>query len=58
MILVKNLPPATTENDLRPMFEKHGQVARFVMPPSRTMALVEFFEPTEARYVAPCCCLR
>jgi hypothetical protein len=33
------------------MFEKYGSVARLVMPPSMTMALIEFLEPSEARHV-------
>ncbi|EGD82752.1 hypothetical protein PTSG_03403 [Salpingoeca rosetta] len=49
VILVKNLPFNSTEADLRPMFEKHGAVDKFVFPPSRTMALVSFIEPSEAR---------
>ena len=31
------------------MFSKHGTVGRVVLPPSHTVALVEFFEPSEAR---------
>lgn len=51
VILVKNLPRDVTEAVLRPMFEKYGSIARLVMPPSMTMALIEFLEPSEARYV-------
>lgn len=51
VILVKNLSPEATVDTLRPLFEPHGAITRFVLPPSRTMALVEFAEPTEARRV-------
>ena len=40
VVLVKNLPETTVEADLRSLFAKQGALERFVMPPSRTMALV------------------
>ena len=49
VILAKNIPSVATETDLRSLFTKHGSVARVVMPPSKVMALVEFYEPSEAR---------
>eukprot|EP01147_Barroeca_monosierra_P009320 gene9320-1587_t len=48
-ILLKNLPFDSAEAELRTMFEKHGSIDKFVFPPSRTMALVSFLEPVEAR---------
>lgn len=49
VILVKNLPHTTDEEELAQMFRKHGEIGRFLLPPSKTLALVEFFEPSEAR---------
>lgn len=49
VILVKNLPHTTEEDELAQLFRKHGDIGRFLLPPSKTLALVEFFEPTEAR---------
>ncbi|KAK3283755.1 hypothetical protein CYMTET_8567 [Cymbomonas tetramitiformis] len=49
-ILVKNLPYDTTEADLRPLFERHGAIGRFVLPPTKTLALVEFLEGSDARH--------
>ena len=31
------------------MFGKHGSVGRVVLPPSHTVAVVEMFQPAEAR---------
>lgn len=49
VILVKNLPHTTDEEELAQLFRKHGEIGRFLVPPSKTLALVEFFEPSEAR---------
>ncbi|ETW05940.1 hypothetical protein H310_03574 [Aphanomyces invadans] len=49
VLLVKNLPFSTDETALAQLFRTHGELARFVLPPSKTMALVEFMEPSEAR---------
>lgn len=49
VILVKNLPAATPAREIREMFAQHGELGRVVMPPSGITALVEFFEPSEAR---------
>jgi len=49
VILVKNIPSVASEEELRGLFTRHGSVSRVVMPPSKVMALVEFFEPSEAR---------
>ena len=49
LILVKNTPFETQENDLRTIFAKHGSVGRVIIPPSKTMAIVEMFEDSEAR---------
>ncbi|TMW66538.1 hypothetical protein Poli38472_004303 [Pythium oligandrum] len=49
VILVKNLPHTTDEEELAQLFRKHGDIGRFLLAPSKTLALVEFFEPSEAR---------
>jgi multiple RNA-binding domain-containing protein 1 len=50
LILVKNLPFATEESELRSQFAKFGVVDRFLLPPlTRAIALVEFVEASEAR---------
>ncbi|OAD52210.1 putative RNA-binding protein 19, partial [Eufriesea mexicana] len=49
VILVKNLPAATSEQDIRQLFAQHGELGRVIMPPSGITALVEFLEPSEAR---------
>jgi multiple RNA-binding domain-containing protein 1 len=48
-ILVKNFPFGMTLEDLRKMFEEFGQVLRVLMPPTGTIAIVEFAQPTHAR---------
>ncbi|KAK8208356.1 hypothetical protein IWZ01DRAFT_528354 [Phyllosticta capitalensis] len=48
-ILVKNFPYGTKPDELRKMFEDHGKVTRFLMPPSGTIAIVEFAQPPQAR---------
>ncbi|KAJ9082652.1 Multiple RNA-binding domain-containing protein 1 [Entomophthora muscae] len=49
VIIVKNIPYGTTEDQIREVFEKHGQLGRILIPPSKTIAVVEFIAPTEAR---------
>ncbi|KAI0236715.1 Multiple RNA-binding domain-containing protein 1 [Massospora cicadina] len=49
VIVVKNIPYGTTEGQIREVFEKHGQLGRVLIPPSKTIAVVEFVAPTEAR---------
>ncbi|KAJ2498315.1 Multiple RNA-binding domain-containing protein 1 [Coemansia sp. RSA 1972] len=49
VILVKNIPFSTDEDELRSLFGKHGSLGRVLVPPSRTIAIVEFMEPSEAR---------
>ncbi|TDZ60581.1 Multiple RNA-binding domain-containing protein 1 [Colletotrichum trifolii] len=48
-ILVKNFPFGTTMEELRTMFEEHGTVLRVLMPPSGTIAIVEFAQPVHAK---------
>ena len=49
MIVVKNLPFNTSPAELRDIFAPFGTVVRFVLPPSGITALVEFFEPSQAK---------
>ena len=48
-IIVKNLPTTTDDVGLRALFSKHGKIARWVMPPAKVLALVEFAEPASAK---------
>ncbi|GJC85002.1 multiple RNA-binding domain-containing protein 1 [Colletotrichum liriopes] len=48
-ILVKNFPFGTSMEELRTMFEEHGTVLRVLMPPSGTIAIVEFSQPAHAK---------
>ncbi|CAO3589221.1 unnamed protein product [Absidia cylindrospora] len=49
VILVKNIPYGTTEDELRGLFGKFGELGRVLIPPAKTMAVVEFLEPSEGR---------
>ncbi|KAJ0176548.1 hypothetical protein K1T71_007727 [Dendrolimus kikuchii] len=48
-ILVKNLPANTEKEEIKTLFEKHGHIARFLMPKHGITALVDFVEPFEAK---------
>lgn len=50
-ILVKNLPHSAAENTLRSLFGRCGPTLRIVLPPSKVIALVEFEQPSHAKYV-------
>ena len=47
-ILVKNVPYGTTMDQIRELFEPHGELSRVLVPPAGTMAVVEFERPDEA----------
>jgi multiple RNA-binding domain-containing protein 1 len=49
ILLVKNLPFASTEKELAQMFGKFGSLDKIILPPTKTMALAVFLEPAEAR---------
>ncbi|TKY56107.1 RNA-binding protein 19 [Spatholobus suberectus] len=49
VLLVKNLPYGSRENELANMFGKFGSVDKIILPPTKTLALVVFLEPAEAR---------
>lgn len=48
-ILVKNFSYGVKTDDLRKLFEPFGQLTRLLMPPSGTIAIVEFARPDEAQ---------
>ena len=48
-LLIKNLPFSASEEDLMELFGGSGPIARLVLPPTKTLALVEFTEPQDAR---------
>lgn len=41
-ILVKNIPYDCSSDELKRMFEEHGEVKKFLIPPSGVIAIVEF----------------
>jgi multiple RNA-binding domain-containing protein 1 len=48
-LLVKNLPPDTDFDELQSFFLKYGTLSSYLVPPSKTLVLVTFEEPSEAR---------
>lgn len=48
-ILVKNFPYGTTMEELRTLCEEAGPVLRVLMPPSGTIAIVEFSQPNHTK---------
>ncbi|SPO02347.1 related to MRD1 [Cephalotrichum gorgonifer] len=48
-ILVKNFPFGTNAEELRNLFEEHGTVIQVLMPPSGTIAIVQFAQPEHAK---------
>ncbi|RYO67168.1 Multiple RNA-binding domain-containing protein 1 [Alternaria arborescens] len=48
-ILVKNIPHGVTADELRKMFEEHGTVTKFLMPPTGMTAIVEFSNVAQAK---------
>ena len=48
-ILVKNFSYETQPNELKALFETHGGVRRILMPPSGTIAVIEFEHADHAR---------
>lgn len=49
VIIVKNLPYDSSEGELAEMFSKSGGLDKIIIPPTKTLALVIFLEPAEAR---------
>lgn len=48
-ILVKNFSYGTTIEELRTLFEEHGQVLKVLMPPTGTIAIVQFAQAPQAK---------
>ena len=48
-VLVKNFPYGTKPEELKKLFEAHGQINRLLMPPSGTIAIVEYDQSGHAR---------
>ncbi|CAG8577126.1 1353_t:CDS:10 [Ambispora leptoticha] len=49
VILVKNISFDTTKEELSQLFGWYGNIVKFILPPSKTIAIIEFLNPTEAR---------
>lgn len=47
-ILVKNIPYGTTEDQIRELFEPHGELNRVLVPPAGTIAVVDFVHADDA----------
>ena len=47
-ILVKNIPYGTTADQIRELFEVHGELRKVLVPPAGTMGVVEFVHADEA----------
>lgn len=48
-ILVKNFSYGTKSEELKKLFETHGHIKKLLMPPSGTIAIIEFDQPDHAR---------
>jgi multiple RNA-binding domain-containing protein 1 len=48
VIVVKNLPTSSSTAELSALFGKFGALSRLLLPPSKTVALIEFVEAAEA----------
>ena len=48
-MLIKNLPHDVVEAELDTMFGRFGSIAALLIPKSKSVALVDFVEPSEAR---------
>lgn len=49
LVLVKNFPFGTTKSEIEEMFREYGELGTILMPPSATIAIVEFVEPSDAK---------
>ncbi|KAJ3026347.1 UNVERIFIED_CONTAM: putative RNA-binding protein 19 [Siphonaria sp. JEL0065] len=49
ILLAKNIPAHTTTEEIEVLFSKFGSLGRIVVPPSGTIAMVEFLEPNECK---------
>ena len=49
VILIKNFPYGTKAHELKELFETHGTIKRAILPPSGTMAVIEFDTPIQGK---------
>ena len=49
VILVKNIPFQTEPDEVRRLFSKYGELRKVVLPPAKTLCIVEYLEPNEAK---------
>lgn len=48
-VLVKNIPHGMKADEVRKLFEEHGTVTKFLMPPTGMTAIVEFANAVQAK---------
>lgn len=48
-ILVKNIPYDCSQDELKRLFEEHGEIKKFLMPPSGVIAIVEFANAAQCK---------
>jgi multiple RNA-binding domain-containing protein 1 len=48
-ILVKNIPATVTANEVKALFDEHGTVTRFLMPPTGLTAIAEYSNVAQAK---------
>lgn len=48
-ILVKNIPHSAQSDEIRKLFEDHGTISKFLMPPAGMTAIVEFSNSAQAQ---------
>ena len=48
-IIVKNIPYNTREDEIRRLFSKYGTILKLILPPSKTLVLIEFVESINAK---------
>ena len=49
ILLVKNLPYTAKEAELKELFERYGQLRRFILSPFNTLAIAEYTSKTYAK---------
>jgi len=47
-LLIKNIPFGTSDNVLRDMFAEHGEIVRLIIPPSGTIAVIDYDDSSSA----------
>jgi multiple RNA-binding domain-containing protein 1 len=48
-ILIKNLPASSTADEVKALFDEHGTVTKFLMPPTGMTAIVEYANVAQAK---------